>query len=160
MLGEIHFRKTKIQRIVKFTDTCYYPLIIDNDWNINRLFGLSYGLVKYNSVSIGWRPSESKLDKIDLFGIIYKNGLRDVHYFYSITTNQHFALKIKVHTENELVSFYVFNTETGDSMSNFMESYKIPLIPIGRILGQKMESIIHKDISAYLTKSNFQYGRN
>ena len=160
MLPKIHFGKKTIQRIVKFNDNCYYPLVLDNDWNIHRLFGLSYGLPKNNSINIGWRPSESKLDKIDLFAILFKNGIRDVHYFHSVDTNETHVVKFKVNTDFTLASFYVFDIQSGEKLCNHMEYYRIPFFSIGFILNQKNESLMNQGIEVYVGESDFQFGNN
>lgn len=160
MLDTLHFGKKNIQRIVKFDDSCYYPLVIDNDWNISRLFGLSHGHYTQNSVNLGWRPSEKRLDSIDLFSIVYKNGLRNVDYFYSISTNEYYATRIKINSDSPVVSFSVFDIESGEKIANFLHHYKTPLIPFGQILGHKSESIIHTNVSPEIVKSKFRYGKS
>lgn len=160
MLGAIHFGKTEIQREIKFDDSCYYHITTDEDWTINRLIGLSYGYHKHNSISIGWRPSEKRLDKIDLFAIIYYRGVRTADYFHTIPINEPFAVKIKVNEEHPLISFRVFEIESGEKIANFMCNYQMPLFKLGYILNPKIKSKGRNNVGVYLSKSDFHYGSN
>ncbi len=77
-LGNILPKKFKNEfRIkVKFTESCIYeePQVSKQ---INKLLGMSFGRVHKNSVRIGWRFDQGKLE---FFGYVYDKGKRVISH--------------------------------------------------------------------------------
>lgn len=155
----IHFGKKIIQRAVKFTDSCYYPIVVDDDWNINRLFGLSFGIFAEfrNSINVGWRPSETKIDKIDLFAVTYKNKRREVNFFSSIDTKESYVIKIKLDNEHPIAAFQIFNIDNGNKIANFMTYFKLPIVRYGYVLNPRIENKLRKNSEIWLNKISCEY---
>lgn len=59
---------------VKFTSSCLYKFGDVDDFDINKLFGRSFGMHHKNSVRFGWRPEK---DKILISSYVYINGIRE-----------------------------------------------------------------------------------
>lgn len=76
---------------VSFDDNCKYDLGNVDQFDINKLIGISYGFHHNNSIRIGWRYN-TKIDKIELLPYIYVNGKRLTEdtcpVILSISTNQ------------------------------------------------------------------------
>jgi len=58
-----------------FKDSCKYDIGHPDQFDINKLIGLSYGYHHSNSVRIGWRYNTAT-NKIDLLAYIYRNKIR------------------------------------------------------------------------------------
>ncbi len=64
-----------ITRYFKFTETAIYRFYDEDQHDVNKLFGFSFGFHHVNSVRFGWRPTED-LTKIEIVGYEYVNKLR------------------------------------------------------------------------------------
>ena len=77
---KLHILKNKI----KYKQ---YDLKSNDQYDINKLFGISYGFHHRNSARFGWRWDLDK-DKIEILAYVYKNGKRineweqDIHIAY------------------------------------------------------------------------------
>jgi|TARA_R110000868_G_scaffold255072_1_gene511621 hypothetical protein len=71
-----HIQKTFLQHSVMFDKTAmYYHGDIDQ-YDINKLFGISYGLHHTNSVRFGWRSVGHYSSKIEILAYCYVDGKR------------------------------------------------------------------------------------
>lgn len=80
---------------VKFSSTCLFSLRNDNDYDINKLYGFSFGLHSQNSVRLGWVPDfGSKQIKI----YYYHYNLGQVYYgeITRVPVNEFFICNIQV----------------------------------------------------------------
>jgi len=71
-------RKNKsfsITKYFKFTETAIYHFNDEDQHDVNKLFGFSFGLHHNNSVRFGWRPTKD-LSKMEIVGYEYVNKLR------------------------------------------------------------------------------------
>jgi len=104
----IHFNKKSFSYLIEFTDSCKYD-IGKNQYDINKLFGLSYGLHHNNSARFGWRWNPKK-NSIDIISYVYINGERikdnSKILITDVKLNVPFIISFKV--ENEYYSFTVF----------------------------------------------------
>lgn len=64
-----------ITRYFKFTESAIYLFDDEDQHDVNKLFGFSFGYHHHNSVRFGWRPNET-LDKIEIVGYEYIDKLR------------------------------------------------------------------------------------
>lgn len=64
-----------ITKYFKFTETAIYHFYDDDQHDVNKLFGFSFGWHHKNSVRFGWRPTDD-LTKIEIVGYEYINKLR------------------------------------------------------------------------------------
>jgi len=74
----LHFGKTTMRRMVLFTESCRYTLPDYNKLDVNKLFGLSFGLlaVHKNSARFGWYYDPAD-DTIVLVAYCYVDGKRN-----------------------------------------------------------------------------------
>jgi hypothetical protein len=74
-LPQLYINKKHLSYSIKFLDSCEYKLPDKNKWDINKLFGLSFGLHHNNSARFGWRWNEEKL-AIEVLAYVYIDGKR------------------------------------------------------------------------------------
>lgn len=79
---------------IMFSDNCFYKLGDVDDYDINKLFGISFGLHHKNSMRFGWNIDE---DKIAIYAYYYKLGIRFMNKLISINANEVYTFEIKVH---------------------------------------------------------------
>lgn len=74
----IHSNGVTVKKTVRFLPNCHYNLGNENQFDINKLYGFSVGLLQsnqFNSARFGWRWSIKK-QKIELLAYVYINGVR------------------------------------------------------------------------------------
>jgi hypothetical protein len=64
-----------ITRYFRFTESAIYHFNDEDQYDVNKLFGFSFGWHHKNSVRFGWRPN-GDLTKIEIVGYEYINKLR------------------------------------------------------------------------------------
>lgn len=64
-----------ITRYFKFTETAIYFIEDEDQYDVNKLFGFSFGWHHRDSVRFGWRPN-GDLSKVEIVGYEYINKLR------------------------------------------------------------------------------------
>lgn len=72
---KFHFNKKSIKFNISFSDDCIYNLESSDQFDINKLFGLSYGLHHKNSARFGWRWNLEK-KKFEILAYVYRDGKR------------------------------------------------------------------------------------
>jgi hypothetical protein len=71
----LHWDKNGISYNVRFSKSCIYETKDPtNQKDINKLFGLSFGLHHTNSARFGWRASKS--GEIEILAYVYRDGQR------------------------------------------------------------------------------------
>ena len=84
---KLHILKNKIKYKILFDESSQYDLKNNDQYDINKLFGISYGFHHRNSARFGWRWDLDK-GKIEILAYVYKNGKRineweqDIHIAY------------------------------------------------------------------------------
>ena len=99
---------------VTFNKSNLYQLGNDNQQDVNKLHGRTFGLdVHHNSYRIGWRPTDKY---IDLFHYSYVNGQRLIKIFDIVHINQKVIIPIDynhssgyIKVGNELTNFNTAN---------------------------------------------------
>jgi hypothetical protein len=72
---KLHFFKNEICKRVKFDKSAQYQLNNVDQFDINKLFGISYGFHHKNSARFGWRWS-TRMEKIEILAYVYRDGKR------------------------------------------------------------------------------------
>jgi hypothetical protein len=67
--------KKKISHNVFFNNNCEYNLDGIDQFDINKLFGMSFGFHHKNSARFGWRWSEEN-QSMEILAYVYRNGER------------------------------------------------------------------------------------
>lgn len=73
-----HIWKDGTQKYVTFDKSAIYQFKTDDQYDINKLFGLSYGMHHTNSVRFGWRSLGDYSDNIEILAYCYVDGKRVV----------------------------------------------------------------------------------
>lgn len=90
----IYINKKFLAYKVVFTESCIYnSKVIEG---INKLFGLTFGLlnVHKSSARFGWQPSKN--NKIELYAYIYENSVLNQFFLCECDLNKEYKLKLKV----------------------------------------------------------------
>lgn len=111
---------------VQFTESCRYDLGTIDQLDINKLWGVSFGYHKTNSIRIGWNYN-LVTNKIDLYWYIYEDGFRRYNKIDSCEIGEvkeiHLALLPSI---NEFMMY--------TNNSNVLVSYRYPSYLIGYYL--------------------------
>lgn len=109
------YGKTTAKYEVIFTKNCLYDLHDENQYDINKLFGLAYFLHHIDSARFGWRADG---DKIEISVYCYKDGKRYMKEMCLIDTDKPYTMEIK-----NTGSYYEF--ELKDESSSFFSYARI-----------------------------------
>ena len=102
------FNIKRIKYEAIFTESCLYVFDNEDDADVNKLFGLSFGFHHKNSVRFGWNNDG---DNIAIYTYCYKQGERQIKKILSIPINSKHTFEINV-----FESYYemkIFNNEGG-----------------------------------------------
>jgi len=104
-----HYNKHELTYDVTFTDTCRYTLNTTDQFDINKLFGLSYGFHHHNSVRFGWRNLKESSNKIEILAYCYIDGIRlrerGTNIFIGfVDTNKTYTFSIKTTNKSYILS--------------------------------------------------------
>jgi len=97
-LPKFCYNRKELDVEVRFHKTCWFPLILPDDYAINKLVGWSFGRHHKNSFRCGWRPA-GKEGYIDLFFYIYNDGERFEKFLATIQCGNTYGFKMKWHPE-------------------------------------------------------------
>ena len=85
------WKKKDFRIEVVFTDECAYPSFGDvDDFDINKLYGISWGMHHTNSYRIGWRSDQN--GGIILSDYYYVNGERKYNDICTVPTNRNVTI--------------------------------------------------------------------
>lgn len=128
----LHLGIEELEYKVRFGESCYYPFTFSEERRHTKiLFGACFGWWWADSISIARRPSESKLDKIDLFAYTYCNGWNKEEYAGSIDIEKDYRLKIIFEKENSVYRIQAIQEKESKPIINFCTHYKYPILPFG-----------------------------
>lgn len=86
---------------VMFHSDCWFPLILPDDYAINKLIGWSRGHHHTCSVRCGWRPAAIS-GYIDLFLYVYSKGHRHEKFFMTVECNKEFKLIMLISSKGHI----------------------------------------------------------
>lgn len=125
-----HINKKFLQYDVMFDKSSLYNHGDIDQYDINKLFGLSYGYHHKNSVRFGWRCNDKSTPKIEILAYCYINGNRIDEYEEDI----HIAMV-------DLNQYYTYRIDVSKN------DYTLSIFKSEQIIGQK--SIQHGDLPLY-----------
>lgn len=76
-----------------FNSTCNYNVLHNGD--LNKLCGITYGLIHRNSIRIAWKPSHIK-GYIELYSYVYHKGVRNTKYICDVHVDRLYKLTISI----------------------------------------------------------------
>jgi len=102
----IHLGKTREEYIVKFDESCLYEAL---DWedDTNKLVGWSYGFHHKNSIRVGWRPSRTKIGKIEISLYTYDSGIRNILYVGMIDVNKEYKMILEYFPKMSMITLFI-----------------------------------------------------
>jgi hypothetical protein len=103
---KLHLGVDKIIRKIVFDNSCIYNFKNEDQYDINKLFGLSFGHHHNNSARFGWRANE---DKIEIYAYYYSKGSICYANICSVKSNVPYEYSILI--ENGVYIFQVENSE-------------------------------------------------
>lgn len=91
----IHFNKKIYDRKVSFNKECWWDKPRNNDdYDINKLCGFSYGFHQNNSLRIGWVPDFKNKNEIILFAYWYNDSSKHFKFITSVPIETEFDVEI------------------------------------------------------------------
>lgn len=79
-------RGTRLSFRFMFSDACLYPMTSNDDYDINKLYGITFGFDEhYRSLRLGWRCIDGK---IQIFTYWYSDGKRGYTYLWTVEANE------------------------------------------------------------------------
>lgn len=94
-----------LTRSVTFESSNKYTLPVEDQQDVNKLFGVAFGRVHMNSARFGWRYVP-ETNKFHLYGYYYRNGVRDFQFICECSPYRKYRLILRVtsHTFSFIVS--------------------------------------------------------
>lgn len=96
-----HYNKTKQSYFAVFSKDCVYEFNDEDQFDVNKLFGLSFGLHHNNSARFGWR---SVGHQIELSAYCYVNKNRVILPLGLIDIDKSYKLELVITDD-----YYIFN---------------------------------------------------
>lgn len=101
----IHFKKEIVmKREVIFKENCKYDLNGIDQSDVNKLFGVSFGLHQKNSARFGWRWSLDK-NKIEILTYTYINGVRNFDSLQFVDLEETITLTLEAKADTYCFKF-------------------------------------------------------
>jgi hypothetical protein len=69
-----HIKKRFLEHQIRFDNTSTYFFSDEDQYDINKLFGLSFGLHHNNSIRFGWRSTGGYSNQVEILSYTYKDG--------------------------------------------------------------------------------------
>ena len=66
---------------------CWFEKIEEDDYDINKLLGYSYGYHHRNSIRLGWVPSSVE-NEFEIYLYRYEKGFRSFNYLMNVKANE------------------------------------------------------------------------
>ena len=106
-----HIGKRFLQYDVSFDKSSIYQFIDGDQYDINKLFGLSYGMHHTNSVRFGWRSFGVYSSKIEILAYCYVDGERvkeeqDNLFIAMVDLNKDYTYRINVGESSYLLTVF------------------------------------------------------
>jgi hypothetical protein len=133
-MPSIHFGIKYLKFRIKFDENCYYPILDTDDYDLNKGYGWTVGLMVHDdSIRLCWRPDEKYAGKIQLHTYIYNNRVRTMNYMTTVDTGRWYEVEIKV---TELLNNiqYTVRDDSGLFLAQTGEKFIMPKFRWGYFL--------------------------
>ena len=129
----IHIGLEKLEYKVRFLKSCYYPFSFSDERRDTKiLFGACFGIWLYNnSIRIAFRPSENRLDMIDLFRVVYSDGFEEIKHIGNVEIEKDYTIKVIFEHYNNVYRIQVASEDKFLPQLNICKNFKYPSIPLG-----------------------------
>jgi hypothetical protein len=126
----LKFKDRTVKYEFSLDSSCWFPNTNDDDWDINKLFGFSYGMHHTDSTRIGWRPYFDTENKFDLFIYNYNNKVRSITFLGSIMAGDIYSIEISpLRSGSSIV--YTLNHVFEGKINSIKIPFKFPKIKLG-----------------------------
>lgn len=127
----IHLGLKKLEYEVRFDKSAYYPFVLSEERTQTKLlFGVCFGFWWWeNSISLAYRPSETKIDKIDLFAYAYNRGYKSVVYAGQVDIEKKLFIKLLFPVSKNRYTIQVADEE--DTILDFADYHVYPFLLAG-----------------------------
>ena len=116
--------KKEISYKIKFTESCIYDLNKIGLYGVNKVFGLTWGImgVHNNSARFGWKPLDKS--RIMIYAYVYFGGIKKEIEICTVNINEYYTLSISEKKEK-----IVFNVKNQIKNSGSTLELKCPKLP-------------------------------
>ena len=129
---------SSIKRYVRFQEDCQYVMLPYYQGNVNKLFGLQFGVkiqkdltgnwdvgVHWNSARFGWRWSESD-QCIELLAYVYRKGIRnwDEQMRFPVVAQVKLGDVIMLEIVSDKNNYYFYSQKNGEEQKSFIVTHE------------------------------------
>lgn len=118
----------------EFCKNCWFEKIEEDDYDVNKLLGYSYGYHHRNSIRLGWVPAHKK-NEFELYLYRYEKGIRKINYLINVNANESYnVLFEEIIEENKLIVTIKNLSNNDKTNSQFLLrffSHQYPKIRLG-----------------------------
>lgn len=132
---KFHNALETLEFVAIFDKSCLYHFGTEDDLDVNKLYGISWGLHHESSVRIGWNIDRRfDTERIALYTYTYCKGIRNFNYIASVDFNK--PIQVNIHFDYEGNKFYVMLNPcyVENNLSKrifYKENYNYPDFKIG-----------------------------
>ena len=102
-------RSYSITKSFMFTESTIYQFDDADQYDVNKLFGFSFGIHHNNSVRFGWRPN-GDLSKIEIVGYEYHDKLRiPTIPICEVQLNEWYVYQLKYNAKTSYIEYTVIS---------------------------------------------------
>jgi hypothetical protein len=101
------WNKTEFHIKFKLSNECWWtPVRNDNDYDLNKLCGISFGLfaIHKNSVRLAWVPDFNNKDMMRIYGYTYDGVDHIFEYICTVNTDATYNAKIVIKDDRYIIS--------------------------------------------------------
>lgn len=147
----------------KFDKSCLFEVKDADDYDINKLFGFSFGWHHKNSIRLGWRPSALNEKKIQLFAYWYNHSIRSSGFICEIDADVIYRANINCYFQNNTIRISIVQENNTHLIGSFaIQKFDFPKIRLGYYLfpyfGGNKEA--PHDMKIHIWKSIFNAKKN
>lgn len=119
--------KEELKFSFKLSNECWFNKVNTDDWDINKIYGVSFGYHHKNSIRLGWVPSDHK-NMIDLYAYYYNDSARRFDKICTIYAGQEYHCTLINKSDINLFEIKIYK----DSLiANIIKDFKYPSFKIG-----------------------------
>jgi len=108
---KIHFGATQLNFKMTLDSGCWWKHPRNNDdYDINKIYGISYGYHHTNSLRLGWVPDFNSTNTIKIYGYWYQDKKRTTKFLCDVLTNVEYNVEFKIYEDN--TDIYINNRQS------------------------------------------------
>lgn len=130
----VHYKKKVYKAHFKFDPNCLYDLQNNDNFDINKLCGFSYGHHHKHSMRIGWRISRRDSNKLELLTYSYNKHRDNLPFYNSLgdfKTDLPIKIMIKPSYDKDVI---IVSARQKDKVIRRIEHFNFPKFKLGYYL--------------------------